>query len=264
MLDGGATSLAEMSDLTGWLSKELAVGANVMVHCLGGLGRSGLVAAGLLVARGVSADEAMDMVRRCRSPKAIETPAQEKFIRRFAAAKGTAPGTSHREPLFASVDDVLDFAMAEEEAAVTFYSNVAAISRDPRVRQMFERFIEDDREHINHLGAIRKQGATTQFSAAPANLNEVLGVDAKVTLDIEVTPELGFADALRLAMHKEKTGFLLYMNLAQSADDEGTKTMLRSLAEDEARHRLQFEIELEEFLKLEAELEIARKEFLGN
>ena len=50
---------------------------------LAGLGRSGLLAAALLVWRGVAADEAIAAIRRCR-PGAIETEGQERYIRSLA------------------------------------------------------------------------------------------------------------------------------------------------------------------------------------
>jgi protein-tyrosine phosphatase len=52
----------------------------VLAHCKGGLGRAGMVAARLLVERGVSPDEAIASVRRVR-PGAIETGLQERYLR---------------------------------------------------------------------------------------------------------------------------------------------------------------------------------------
>jgi ADP-ribosyl-[dinitrogen reductase] hydrolase len=55
-------------------------GGRVAVHCRGGLGRSGTVAAMMLVQLGVSAADAIARVRAAR-PGAIETPEQEEFVR---------------------------------------------------------------------------------------------------------------------------------------------------------------------------------------
>lgn len=57
-------------------------GGKVCIHCMGGLGRSGLVAARLLVEFGYSPEEAIHAVRRAR-PGAIETRAQEQYVRSF-------------------------------------------------------------------------------------------------------------------------------------------------------------------------------------
>ena len=51
-------------------------GFNVLVHCKGGLGRAGMMAADLMVQLGIDADRAMQLVRAAR-PGAIENPAQE-------------------------------------------------------------------------------------------------------------------------------------------------------------------------------------------
>ncbi|HMU75943.1 MAG TPA: protein-tyrosine-phosphatase, partial [Elusimicrobiota bacterium] len=58
-------------------------GARVAVHCVGGLGRSGLVAACFLKSRGASTDEAIVEVRRVRSPRAVESAVQEQFVTNF-------------------------------------------------------------------------------------------------------------------------------------------------------------------------------------
>ncbi len=68
------------------LSRELLAGRKVVVHCKGGLGRAGTVASMLLLDTGaaLSGDDAIQMVRHAR-PRAIETEAQEIFIRGWLA-----------------------------------------------------------------------------------------------------------------------------------------------------------------------------------
>ncbi|MDP2791279.1 MAG: cyclin-dependent kinase inhibitor 3 family protein [Rectinemataceae bacterium] len=57
-------------------------GGKVCVHCLGGLGRTGTVAARLLVEFGMDPEQAIQEVRSAR-PGAIETQAQERYIHSF-------------------------------------------------------------------------------------------------------------------------------------------------------------------------------------
>lgn len=59
-------------------------GGDVLVHCKGGLGRAGMIAARLLVELGMAPDEAIRAVRRARKG-AIETPAQLALVRRTVA-----------------------------------------------------------------------------------------------------------------------------------------------------------------------------------
>lgn len=55
-------------------------GKSIFIHCRGGLGRSGMIAARLLVELGISPSDAIRIVREAR-PGAIETSAQEKVIK---------------------------------------------------------------------------------------------------------------------------------------------------------------------------------------
>jgi protein-tyrosine phosphatase len=81
--DQGTCSLDEMRQLVGWLTHNLQNGAAILVHCVGGLGRSGMAVASYLRSRGLSAEAATQAVRDARSPRAIESAAQEEFVRRF-------------------------------------------------------------------------------------------------------------------------------------------------------------------------------------
>jgi protein-tyrosine phosphatase len=55
----------------------------ILIHCRGGVGRTGLVAAGLIVALGNSALKAIEIVR-AKTPGSIETEPQEQFLRDYA------------------------------------------------------------------------------------------------------------------------------------------------------------------------------------
>lgn len=61
----------------------LAADGRLILHCAGGLGRTGTIAARLLIDRGLSASNAMEAVRAAR-PGAIETPSQEAYLRDYA------------------------------------------------------------------------------------------------------------------------------------------------------------------------------------
>ncbi|MBX7200817.1 MAG: hypothetical protein K1X51_15710 [Rhodospirillaceae bacterium] len=58
----------------------LSKGQNVVVHCRGGRGRSGLVAARILVEMGMEPRAAILAVRKA-NPLAIETPVQEEHVK---------------------------------------------------------------------------------------------------------------------------------------------------------------------------------------
>lgn len=62
------------------LRKRVRSGGKILLHCRGGLGRSGMIAARMLVEFGMNAQNAIDAVRRAR-PGAIETREQEMHVR---------------------------------------------------------------------------------------------------------------------------------------------------------------------------------------
>ena len=65
------------------ISRRLAVrlesGESLVIHCRGGLGRTGLVAGLLLVQAGLMPEQALDAVRAAR-PRAVETREQENYL----------------------------------------------------------------------------------------------------------------------------------------------------------------------------------------
>ncbi|MFC5724492.1 protein phosphatase [Streptomyces gamaensis] len=64
---------------------ERAAGERVEVACGGGRGRTGTALACLAVLDGVPAERAVEFVRRHYDARAVETPWQKRYVRRFAA-----------------------------------------------------------------------------------------------------------------------------------------------------------------------------------
>ena len=62
------------------LHQQLDRGERILIHCRGGLGRTGLVAGLILVERGVPPTDAIQQIRKAR-PNAIETYQQEEYVR---------------------------------------------------------------------------------------------------------------------------------------------------------------------------------------
>jgi ADP-ribosyl-[dinitrogen reductase] hydrolase len=81
-------------DLVGeGLRAQLRAGFNVLVHCKGGLGRAGTIAARLMIELGVEPDDAVAAVRTAR-PGAIETSAQLAYVTGLRAVPERQPATT--------------------------------------------------------------------------------------------------------------------------------------------------------------------------
>ena len=76
---------SEALELVQWCREGTRRGESVVVTCMGGLGRSGTVAACCLVAAGMTPDAAIVAVRAARGPRALETVDQETFVAAFAS-----------------------------------------------------------------------------------------------------------------------------------------------------------------------------------
>ncbi|MBN8942563.1 MAG: dual specificity protein phosphatase family protein [Rhizobiales bacterium] len=85
---GTPRDLSAWRALAGELRAALDRGGRLVIHCRAGLGRSGMIAARLLVERGLPAEAAIMAVRRAR-PGAIETAGQEAWIANPEMASGT-------------------------------------------------------------------------------------------------------------------------------------------------------------------------------
>jgi ADP-ribosyl-[dinitrogen reductase] hydrolase len=69
------------------LRKILSDGQNIVIHCKGGLGRTGTIAARLLVEFGADPKSAIESVRKARQG-AIENSAQEQYVHGFKSGVG--------------------------------------------------------------------------------------------------------------------------------------------------------------------------------
>ena len=78
---GVPASTRDALSLLSRIAAALEEGKNVAVHCRQGIGRSGLIAAGLLVTSGMNADEAIEVVSATRGLTIPETATQLRWIK---------------------------------------------------------------------------------------------------------------------------------------------------------------------------------------
>ncbi|MGH2384844.1 MAG: hypothetical protein ACRDGB_07335, partial [Candidatus Limnocylindria bacterium] len=83
MPDGSPpSSIAAMDSILASLAEARSV-SDAAVACMGGVGRTGTVAACALVLAGWQPEAAIARVRNIRHPTAVETPSQEQFVRTY-------------------------------------------------------------------------------------------------------------------------------------------------------------------------------------
>ena len=94
MADGAPPSSLEAMDRILDEIADARSAGDVVVACMGGVGRTGTVAACALVRAGSSARAAIEAVRALRHPTAVETAAQERFVSRYADSWGSQAASS--------------------------------------------------------------------------------------------------------------------------------------------------------------------------
>ena len=65
------------------LEQQLNAGSAIAIHCMGGSGRTGIVAARLMLDQGVELDDAITQIQELR-PKAFSFPVQREYIQQFS------------------------------------------------------------------------------------------------------------------------------------------------------------------------------------
>ena len=147
---------------------------------------------------------------------------------------------------FKSTEEILDFAIGEEQSAADFYTNLADQVKSPSIRKMFMEFSEEELQHKNKLENIKM--GSLEFLPTAAAVNLGLG---EILVDVAPTGGMDYQDALILAMKKEKAAYHMYTRLAGVASDPVIRDLLTGLANQEANHKLRFEIEYDEHVLTE-------------
>jgi len=139
---------------------------------------------------------------------------------------------------FKSVDDLLNFAIGEEEAAAAFYTELSGRMDTPWMVKVFQDFAREELGHKAKLEGIRAGRYLESSKGRVMDLKI-----AEYLVDIQPRPGMDFTEALILAMKKEKAAFRLYSDLAAATDTPELRDTLTALAQEEARHKLRFELE---------------------
>ena len=145
---------------------------------------------------------------------------------------------------FKTINDVLNFAIKDEQRASDLYADLATKSRNREIQKMFEQFSKEELGHKKKLEAIRGQ------EIVPVSNEKVQDLKIGDYL-VEVSTsrdDLSYQEALIVAMKEEKAAFRLYSDLATKTDHNELKETFLSLAQEEAKHKLRFEIEYDDYI----------------
>jgi len=145
-----------------------------------------------------------------------------------------------------NADELLDFAIQGEQEAHDFYMDLAERVERPAMKKLLTQFAREEAGHKKKLESIKKGSRSFPYADDVVDLKI-----ADYLVDIEATGDLTYQEALILAMKREKAAFRLYTDLAALTADKDLKIVFQSLAQEEAKHKLRFEIEYDEVILAE-------------
>jgi rubrerythrin len=144
--------------------------------------------------------------------------------------------------------DILDFAMEQEREAEAFYRDLALLVKATSMRQILEEFAEEERMHLEKLKMVKQGQFHMLDGSAPMPSVHIAAPLPRA----KAGPDMDLADALIIAMQREKAAYRLYIGLAADAPNQELMDLFLALAHEEANHKLRFEIEYDEWIIDEA------------
>ena len=146
----------------------------------------------------------------------------------------------------ATAEEVLDFAIDREQEAYDFYMGLAVKSDSPAMKHTFEQFAGEEAGHKRKLESVKAGNKLISSGGKVLDLKI-----AEYTVDVDADGELDYQGALIVAMKKEKAAFRLYSDLAAAMSDAGLRDIFLGLAQEEAKHKLRFEVEYDDVILAE-------------
>jgi len=137
-----------------------------------------------------------------------------------------------------SIDKVLDFAIEKEQDAADFYAELAGKMEKKYMKEIFEQFALEEKSHKAKLEQVK--GGNLDLSPIDQKITDLKIAEMVSNVDLE--GQFDYQQALIVAMKNEKASYRLYTDLAGMIEDDPVKQIFLGLAQEEAKHKLRFEI----------------------
>jgi rubrerythrin len=136
----------------------------------------------------------------------------------------------------------LDFAIEKEQEAADLYNMLAGKVNQSHMKDIFKQFALEEMGHKAKIENVKK--GKLEFSPPSQKIMDLK--IAETVIDTPIDENIDYQKALILAMKSEKAAFKLYSDLADMANNESIRNLFLGLAQEEAKHKLRFEIEYDE------------------
>lgn len=140
-----------------------------------------------------------------------------------------------------TVEEILDFAIEREQAAADFYVDLAERASSAWMKDMLLSFSKEEMRHKGKLKSVKKgeKLLSSEQQVQDLKISDYL-------VEVEPQDDISLQDAMIVAMKREKAAYRLYSDLAGKVDDPEIKDLFMGLAQEEAKHKLYFEVQYDE------------------
>ena len=140
-----------------------------------------------------------------------------------------------------TVDEILDYAIDQEQQAADFYEDVAQRAETAGMKKILLDFSEEEKSHKKLLQAVK----AGEHELTPEQ--EVLNLKiSDYLVEVKASDNISYQDALIIAMKRERAAYELYSDMAAKIPESRLKEVIVGLAKEEAKHKLFFEAEYDE------------------
>jgi rubrerythrin len=134
-----------------------------------------------------------------------------------------------------SLDEILRFAIRKEADAAAFYK-MAADRSNPGVKKTFKELAKMEEGHKKRL----EDFDLKKISQLELKKTKGLGI-SEMLEDVPYSPDMNYADLLRMAIKQEEKSQRLYTSTAKISPEPSLKKLLLVLAQEESTHKEKLE-----------------------
>lgn len=141
---------------------------------------------------------------------------------------------------FKSTEELIKFAISMEKQMIHAYTEFSSRAETKNLSELFSKFSEEEKIHLVRLENILSSG---QLKFCSDELAEINRLEYNIRRDCDSFTSC--KDILKAVMDNAKMAFKLYSQIASLCKDQLLKLLFETLATDQSRHKLYFELELD-------------------
>jgi len=132
--------------------------------------------------------------------------------------------------------EIIQFAIEREIEAYNFYTGATQNIKYSGGKELFSSLAKEEEGHRKLLENLNMEKiAQKRIEKVPdLHISDYL-------VEVDLRPDLSYADILRVAMKREEKSLKLYTDMKESNTDEDLKKLFTFLANEEAKHKLKIE-----------------------